>query len=207
MKIHPNSRHFLLNAVVFLFLSLFFSHLFIPAALAAPETSMPKSLTILGKQVVLKDCQGGGPGQKFIAEYIPENENWDNWTSMFASRYVPGNGQKLDALASAEATAARITERKKNGDIMANSAVFKAPDGKSVVVDFLISEGKIIEHNIFRYFPSANGLVSLQIARRVYDDKANDAEVKAFIESIKTQRKTLLEETMRADLPVCAAAR
>lgn len=183
-----------------------FNQFFIPIACAAQEITMPKSLRILGKQLVLKDCQGGGPGQKFIAEYIPENENWDNWTTMFASRFVPSNGQKLDAQASAESTAARIMERKKNGDIMANSAVFRAPDGKSVVVDFLISEGKIIEHNVFRYFPTEKGLVSLQIARRIYDNKANNGEVSAFIESIKTKRKDFLEETMRADLPVCTSA-
>jgi hypothetical protein len=173
-------------------------------AQAAPEHVLPQSVTVLGQSLVLKDTQGGGPGQKFIAEYIPKDETFDNWTSMFASRFVPGTD--LDPKASAEATAERIMDRKEKGDAMANAMVLEAPDGKSIVVDFLLSEGNIIEHNIFRYFQAAKGLVSLQIARRVYQNAANDQQVKDFIVSIKTERSSFLKEIMRSDLPVSNGA-
>lgn len=174
-------------------------------AQAAQEHSPPKSVTILGTKLPLKDSRGGGAGQQFIAEYIPKGETFDNWTMMFASRFVPGT--QLDPAASAEATAHRISARKEKGDPMANAAVFKAPDGKSIVVDFLMSEGNVIEHNVFRYFQTPKGLVSLQIARRIYETKTNNQEVKDFITSIKAKRGVILNEIMRADLPVDEAAK
>jgi hypothetical protein len=167
--------------------------------------SLPGSLTVLGKTLVLKDRHGGNAGGDFIAEYIPGDETFDNWTLMFASRFVPGAG--LDPLASAVAAANRISARKQSGDLIANSAVFKSQDGKSVVIDFLTSEGSIIEHNVFRYFRTPKGLVSFQIARRFYTDKADQSDVQAFIMGIKTKRNQIVSELMRADLPVSESAR
>jgi hypothetical protein len=167
------------------------------------QESLPKSLTVLSKTLALKDTKGGAAGKPFIAEYIPDNETFDNWTLMFATRFMPG--ADLDPEVSATATARRIIARRDSGDTVANAAVFKAKDGKSVVVDFLISQGNVFEHNLFRYFKTPRGLVSLQIARRVYDNNSNnsgDDKVKDFIESIKTDREKILAEIMRKDLPV-----
>jgi hypothetical protein len=174
-----------------------------PATQARAAQSLPASVTVLGKTLMLKDSQGGGTGSKFIAEYIPGGESFDNWTLMFASRFEPGAG--LDPMASAAAAANRISLRKQSGDLLANSAVFKSPDGKSVVIDFLSSEGGIIEHNVFRYFRTPKGLASFQIARRIY--KAEQSDIQAFIRSIKTKRNEIVSELMRADLPVSAGAR
>ena len=165
--------------------------------------TLPKSLTVLSHPLTLKDTKGGAAGQPFIAEYIPGNETFDNWTMMFASRFVPG--QDLDPKVSATTTARKIIARRETGDTVANAAVFEAKDGKSVVVDFLISQGNVFEHNIFRYFKTPKGLVSLQIARRVYDTSSNsssDDKVKDFIKSIPTEREKILAEIMRKDLPV-----
>lgn len=170
---------------------------------AQAAQSLPRSVTVLGKTLTLKDSQGGAPGGKFIAEYIPGDESFDNWTLMFASRFEPGAG--LDPMASAAAAANRISARKQSGDLLANSAVFKSADGKSVVIDFLSSEGGIIEHNVFRYFRTPKGLVSFQIARRIY--KAEQSDIQAFIKSIKTKRNQIVSELMRADLPVSEGAR
>jgi hypothetical protein len=178
--------------------------LFAPAPAQAAQ-SLPKSVIVLGKALVLKDSHGGGPGDQFIAEYIPGNETFDNWTLMFASRFSPGAG--LDPMASAMTTANRISARKQSGDLLANSAVFKSSDGKSVVIDFLTSEGNVIEHNVFRYFNTHNGLVSIQIARRIYSDKATQSDIQAFIRSIKTKRNQIVSQSMRADLPVSEGAR
>lgn len=169
-----------------------------PAA-ADAHSALPKSVTVLGKKLVLKDHQGK-PGQTFIAEYIPGGETFENWSLMFATRFVPDTN--LDPMISAEATAKRIQARKQSGeDSLANAAVYKAPDGKSVVVDFLMSTKQIVEHNIFRYYKAPNGLVSQQIARREYMNDTSDEDIKGFISSIKTKRAELLKECMRADLP------
>jgi hypothetical protein len=170
-----------------------------PATPAQAAQTLPKSLTVLGKTLVLKDNHGGAPGEKFIAEYVPVDETLDNWTLLFASRFDPGVG--LDPMASALAAANRVSARKQSGDLLANSAVFRAGDGKSVVVDFLISEGDIVEHNVFRYFNTSEGLVSLQIARRIYNSKAKEGDLEAFIKAIKTKRNEIVRELTRADLP------
>lgn len=168
---------------------------------AAADQPVSKTVSILGKALELKDTQGGKSGQAFIAEYIPAGETFDNFTVMFASRFTPSS--TLDAMVSAQATAKRIQDRQQS-DPVANAAVFKAPDNKSVVVDFLMSQGNIFEHNIFRYYKTSKGLVSLQIARRVYDNKTNESEVQEFIKGIKTKRADLLKEIMRTNLPTDA---
>ena len=110
-------------------------------------------------------------------------------------------------MASAVATANRISARKQSGDPLANSAVFRSQDGKSVVINFLTSEGGVIEHNVFRYFRTPKGLVSFQIARRIYADKAEQGDIQAFIRGIKTKRNQIVNESMRTDLPVSEGAR
>jgi hypothetical protein len=74
------------------------------------KPSLPESLTVLGKTLVLKDSHDGGPSGEFIAKYIPYDETFDNWTLVFASRFVPGAG--LDPMTSAVATANRISGRR-----------------------------------------------------------------------------------------------
>jgi hypothetical protein len=78
--------------------------------------------------------------------------------------------------------------------------VMESPDKKSVVVDFLISDKDLLEHNVWRFFKGDGGLVSYQIARRTYSmDKTTE-----FITSIKTRRTEILNEIVRKDLPVPA---
>jgi hypothetical protein len=172
---------------------------------AVQNQSLPKTVSVLGKTLTLKDSKGGGAAQPFIAEYIPSEETWDNWTTMFSSRFIPG--KQLNAMVSAQSTAAKITARREKGDVVANAAVFQTDDGKSVVVDFIMSEGKVYEHNVWRYFTKPDGLVSFQIARRVYDNGRNEDEIQSFIRSIKDKRSEILKAIMSTDLPVSLSAR
>jgi hypothetical protein len=175
-----------------------------PPARAQAAESPPWSVTVLGKTLLLKNRRGGGLGQKFTAECIPAEETFETWTLMFASRFSPG--ATGDPLAHATAIAGQISARKQSGDKFANSAVFKAQDSNSAAVDFLESEGNIVEHNVFRYFKTPNGLGNFQIARRIYLDKIDDSEAKAFVESIQTKRNEIFNELFRADLPVSPGA-
>ena len=114
--------------------------------------------------------------------------------------FLPGkNMRPSDTLAT---TLNNIKRRKQAGDHLANSMVLKSNDNKSVAVDFLISEGNIVEHNVWRYYATEKGLVSLQIARRHYKDINFPYRTNEFIESIQTQRAPILKELMRADLPI-----
>lgn len=162
----------------------------------AQDNTLPKSLTIIGRSLTIKENKGDSIG--FIAEYIAQNETFDNWTTMFALRFVPG--KELNPHASAIVTANKIKERKAKGDVIANSMVLESNDKKSVAVDFLISDGNIYEHNIWRYIKTENGLVSYQIARRIYSSNSDD--IKKFITSVPQAREKILNEITRKDLPM-----
>lgn len=183
-----------------LFLSLF---LFTQTAFAespTPDTTIPKDLTVMGNKLVLKENQGDS--KAFIAEYIPASETFDNWTFMFATRFM--KGEDLSAETTARATVENIAAVKKAGDPVANSVLLKAPDGKSYAVDFLVSANNlgVLEHNVWRYYKVAKGIVSLQIARRFYAKGADQSGSQNFIKGIPEERNKMLEEIMRKDLPV-----
>ena len=164
----------------------------------AQDNSLPKNITVLGKKLNLK--QNSGDDQKFLAEYIPENETFENWTLMFAIRHIAGD--HFDPKATAVQAANNIAQRKAEGDLYANSMILAAPDGKSVAIDFLVSDKDLLEHNVWRYFIGSKGLSSYQIARRSYGISDNAGKTQEFISDIKTKRSDILEQIMRADLPL-----
>ncbi len=166
----------------------------------AAEKVLPQSVTVLGKPLALKDHKGNCPATPCIAEYIPNDQTFDNWTILFATRFVPGPG--LDPNASAAATARKVQSEKAT-DPLANAALYESKDGKGAIVDFLVSSQKqnFIEHNVFRYMKSEHGIVSFQIARRIYSDKANEEQVKSFITDIPKIRGSIFKDLVRADLP------
>ncbi len=164
----------------------------------AQDATLPKTLSVMKQTLTLKENKGGHNG--FIAEYIPANENFDNWTIMFAVRFLAGN--QLDPKTSAESTAKNVKARRAKGDPLANAMVLKAADGKSYVIDFLVSEAGMYEHNVWRFFRAANGLVSYQIARRIYSNNSTPDAQKTFISAIATLRQSILDELLKPQLPI-----
>ncbi len=174
-------------------------------ALGLKESPLPNKITILGQELSLKEQKDNG-SQGFIAEYIPSDKTWDNWNLMFAVRFVPG--ENLDPETSARGTAANILE-KRSIDPIANAAVLTSEKGKGALVDFVVSSGgktntlpNIIEHNIWRFFKSKKGLVSYQIARRVYSSQSSGKEMRAFLKDIAKLRSLLVQELYNPKLPM-----
>lgn len=181
------------------------------SALAAPQNhDLPETVTVLGQPLHLKEYQRSDHGE-LLAEYIPQDQNWENWRLMFAIRIEKGKG--LDPLTTARGTAKNI-EARKAFDIMANHATYQYKDG-SVLVDFLISDqpeknrGDVLElntsfyeHNLWRYFKVRDGLASYQIARRIYLKDVQKGEDKRFIKSIATMRQRLFDEIANPNLPL-----
>lgn len=187
-----------LSKILFLSLFLFTQTSF--AESPTPDTSIPKELTVMGNKLALKENQGDS--KAFIAEYIPASETFDNWTFMFATRFM--KGEDLSAEQTAQAAVSNVKAARAAGDIMANALLLKAPDGKSYAVDFTVSAGNvaIVEHNVWRYYKVAKGIVSFQIARRIYTASAGQAGSESFIKGIPDERIKMLSEIMRKDLPV-----
>ena len=163
----------------------------------AAEGQLPKKTTILGEELVLKYQQS--ESGKTLAEYIPTGQTLDNWKLMYAIRTY--NGSNLDAKASVMATAQNIKKRKESGDKSANYAIFKGDDG-SYSIDFLISDQKtVFEHNIFKYIKTDDGLVSLQVARRLYLKNKTEKQIKQFFQEIPDIRNRVLKELASQVLP------
>jgi hypothetical protein len=162
---------------------------------ATPD--LPKTLTVLGQKLELKEAQTA-PSGEMLAEYVPAGETLDNWTRMFAVRVYPG---KVTAEQAAALKSQEIAARRAHGDYLANGTAFAKGDAR--VVDFLLSEGPIVEHDIIKYAPSGGGrLASYQLARRYYKGREKDAEkdhdgLTAFIGAIKTGRNEWVAEVDR----------
>lgn len=165
------------------------------------DTSMPATMKIMDHTLTLKENKLT-PSGAYLAEYIPETETFDNWTWLYGCRLIPDTS--LEPKASAIATARNVMERKAAGDKVANAMVFKDNDDKRVAVDFLVSSDNLntLEHNIFVYYKAPKGLVSLQLARRLYSGANSDERVKNFIVAIPELRGKILKELSRPDMPV-----
>ncbi len=142
----------------------------------------------------------------FLAEYIPANETWDNWTKMLAVRFVPG--VDLDRRASAKQTADNITALKET-DPIANVNVFWNEEKKEAIVDFLISSQvpQFLEHNMFRFLKVPKGIVSFQIARRVYLNNQKKDEDKLFIQDVVILRDQMMGEINSPQLTIPYSAK
>jgi hypothetical protein len=159
------------------------------------EPRLPKELTMLGQKLSLKNAKSTEAG--FVAEYIPKQETWENWTLMLAVRTYTA------ALTPAQAVAMKAEEiagRKAQGDAIANSMTFRKTDATREVhvIDFLMSQGPIVEHNIMSFSKRPDGrLASYQLARRYYRDEIEAVDrirFEAFVTEIKTERDTFIQE-------------
>ena len=171
-----------------------------PNSVIAGDFGLPENISILGENLILKEQQNHGQ-QGFIAEYIQADKTWDNWEFMFAIRFIPGSD--MDPIASAQATADNINALKAV-DPIANSAIYINDDKTEAIVDFLVSgnEFTIFEHNVWRYFRIRDGMISYQIARRIYVSESNQEESKDFIRNVANFRKQIINEISNSSLPI-----
>ena len=168
---------------------------------AEPARTFPEKIVILDTELSLKEKKDIGSGG-FIAEYIPEGKTWENYDILFAIRFYPGNDG--DPLLSANATAKNLF-RRKAVDPLANGSVYKSKDGKSFLVDFIISDGKdplkLLEHNVFRFLGGTKGVLSYQIVRRAYSSEKTNEEMNNFIKGIALLREKIFQDISRPNLP------
>jgi hypothetical protein len=161
----------------------------------------PKNITIMGRNLTLRERKGGGMGQGASASYISPSETPDSWTFMFSVYYSPGTSNPAEA---AMAAVDKIKMRKaSHQDPLASASMFESKDHRSANVDFLVSstKPKLLEHNVFHYFKSPGGLSSYQIARRIFGTPTNRLEVNQFLSGMQRARVQMFQELARTDLP------
>lgn len=151
----------------------------------------------MGQELTLKD-QHGNEQQGFIAEYIPQSQTWDNWKLLFAIRFVPT--KDIDPHSVAKGVMENIANKKNEGDPFANGQILINDKKNLIAVDFLVSslgtssKEFFLEHNVFVYFKVPKGIVSYQIARRIYNKEASKDAIKSFILEIPTVAVQMVTE-------------
>jgi len=182
-----------------------------PAQASSPgDGEMPGKWTVSGQELTLKEQKSTADGG-FIAEYIPEQNSWDDWETLFAVRFLPGIN--LDARA--------ITQQKelyifslKGSQPLSRVARWDDPDGRSTLIDFTECSQNFdadarmgfMEWNLWRYVKFENGIVAYQMARRVYPGKGAGEDVGAFTKGVEAGRDALVAEIHNSQLPVPKAA-
>jgi hypothetical protein len=154
---------------------------------------LPPTVTVLGKTLDLKTF-GDNPAEDLVAEYVPAKETLDHWTLMLGVRIFKGKLTPDQAVATKEK---EVQARRAQGDYMASSMAFAK--GGFRVIDFVVSQSPIVEHNVMSFFKRPDGrLASCQIARRYYQPSSEvDDGLRAFMGEIKTNRETYVQEIER----------
>ncbi len=158
---------------------------------------MPEKIVVMGQDLKLKFREGDAQ-KGFIAEYIPQTETLDNWRLLFAVRFIPNANGDLKSIG--EGIMRNIAIKKNEGDQIANGITLWYDKDSALAVDFIISnlgvssEELLFEHNVFMYSKVPKGIVSYQIARRVYQKDDSPAGIKKFITDIPSLRNQILKE-------------
>jgi hypothetical protein len=162
----------------------------------------PDSIFLNGVTLLKKHEQQNAEG--FIAEYIPEGQSLDSWTTLFAVRFFWG--PSYSPYDSVIAASRNVIDEKRKGDEMANYRRIEDPKAGLFGIDFFISgnyDGKptAYEHNVFRYVKIPDGMISYQLARRIYLGKSNNQAIDSFISEIPKVGAQMWNELQRTDLP------
>jgi hypothetical protein len=164
---------------------------------ASLQAELPREITFNSMKLVRKTNQK--TPDMLLAEYIPAGETLENWTVLLAIRWqkVP----PIDLGAKAISVGDLIQARKAAGDPVANAVVMKTADGSASAVDFMLSEGEILEHDIQRYSNGRTGFVSYQFAQRIYHFKSDLEKLKKFVLDIQSNQPQYFSAIMAKDLP------
>ncbi len=185
-------HHVGLVTSIFLFLLIFYCSI---GSAQTNERILLKSTEILNEELYLEFEEKSQNGM--LVEYIPEEEDLKSWSVLFSIRLA--YGVDFDPKASAASTVRNINNRKGH-DPIASVLAFKSSDEKSYIVDFLVSQGNIFEHNVMRFFRFEKGVARLQIARRLYYKGEGTEYVGDFIDSARLNRNKIYSEIMNIKL-------
>lgn len=161
---------------------------------AEPGAGTGKSIAILGSSLVLKNEKR--TADQYLAEYIPDSETFDNFTKMFA---VWGRLDGSTAESQAKAKVQFVNSRKAT-DPVANYNLFQSVDKKTFGLDFLISDGGIMEHNVWSFQNVKGGVLAYQYAERHYEGKSAQSDAD-FIKGIPAVRDQALNFIKASALP------
>ncbi|WP_425617817.1 hypothetical protein NA78x_001506 [Anatilimnocola sp. NA78] len=135
-----------------------------------------------------------GKHKQILNEYVPEEEDLEEWSSMIAVRQYFG---RTDFKELGDALVKVLKQQ--NPDFP--SATHISEDGKRKMVDFIMwdVEKEIVEFNVFIYELSKDGksVIAYQYAQREYGEE----EGLEFLKDLKKLRPKLLESVSKFKFP------
>lgn len=153
-----------------------------------------QSILVLGTPFVLKEEKK--TATQYLAEYVPEGENLKDYSRMFA---IWGLLNGSDAQSQVKAKIQFVKSRQ-GKDPVANYSLFQNNDKNMFGLDFLISEGGLMEQNIWTFQNVKGGVLAYQYVRRHYDGKSAQSG-SDFIREIPSVRNQVLTFFNTTTLP------
>lgn len=141
------------------------------------------AITFNGKKFYLQYSVGNDQ-QMWLNEYLPTGSNFNNYTEMIALRSYENS--KATPQQIAQMIAGNFTKQYPGVKFLL-AANDKTGDG---LVSFIMVQGNILEHNIYRTTTKGGTPISLQYVYRKYcqDGEQRQACMSAFSQEVRTRR-------------------
>ncbi len=138
----------------------------------------------------------------FIQEYLPAGETVTDFKNMLTIHFFKKEVWVKDAVAQ---KVEELNARKKT-DIVCNYQVNESPDGKELMVDFLLSEGSaeelsVIEFNVYRYKQVVFGDKKSGIVVYAFSKRAYGNDITPFLKNLKENRNTWINAMAETTMP------
>jgi len=166
----------------------------------APEKEAPKetgpSVTFEGEKFTLGYSARDNAGMWLNEYFRPGDNNFSTWKRLIGVYYYEGINitpqqvaqSMIDNLQKTNPSARYgVTQNSKTGEIMLDFFTW-TPDNS------------VVEFNAFKIGKSGGSTISMQFARRWYDEDGSGAQ-QEFMQNFKTQRPGWLEELRRTPFP------
>jgi hypothetical protein len=136
-------------------------------------------------------------------EYLPKGQTVKHYGQMLMLERLEKGSTVTDIAAG---TVRRI-EARKGRDPMAQVEVLRHEKTKETIVNFLMSEGDVVEWNAYRYAatPSGRGVVLVGISKRGYRSGKPDAV--EFLKELKQRRTQWITELAQIPFPATTEVR
>jgi hypothetical protein len=154
-------------------------------------------------QTVFKLAWTAKPNDTYYAqEYLPSGERLEAFNQMLAIHLFIRDIIPDDAV---QQKAAELTKRKKV-DPICNYEVFKSPDGKSLIMDFLVGKIKddrytFVEFNVYRYQQVDLGNKKKALLIYTYCKRSYGADIKPFLNVLKDSRIDYINQMIATEIP------
>lgn len=153
--------------------------------------SSPEAIIMGGTNYYLSWSSNPSEGY-YKQEYLPKGQNAEKFTDLLLVEAVKG---ELTIKQAADAQIQMLKERKAK-DPVVNYSIIENKDKTEIILDFLMSEGDIVEWNAYRYkIVDGKAVLLFGMSKRSYGDSTK------FLTALKTDRATYIKQLATAEIP------